>query len=128
MPEANIETMMSTKPKIADFILIGIIFIAAVALILIPFLPQKEAATVEIYVDGKLFLQTSITQSASVSVDGHMTVVIEDGIVFVEDSDCPNGLCVKTGKISASGQSIICLPNRIFIKILGESEVDAVVG
>ncbi len=48
------------------------------------------------------------------------TVVIENGEVYVKNADCPNQICVKTGKISSSGQQIACLPNEVLVVIADE--------
>lgn len=52
--------------------------------------------------------------------------------LYVAVSDCPTQDCVRTGIITQSGQSIVCLPARIIVQLTGtESEpgaVDAVVG
>ena len=43
--------------------------------------------------------------------------------------DCPDKLCVKTGKISRSGQSIVCVPARISVRLTGGNHSsDAVAG
>ena len=47
-------------------------------------------------------------------------------------SDCPTQDCVRTGTISRGGQSIVCLPARIIVRLEGgpgdPAEVDAVLG
>ena len=47
-------------------------------------------------------------------------------------SDCPTQDCVHTGMITRSGQSIVCLPARIVIRLEGgmaeDGGVDAVLG
>lgn len=47
-------------------------------------------------------------------------------------SDCPTQDCVHTGAITRSGQSIVCLPARIIIRLEGgpaePGDVDAVLG
>ena len=51
--------------------------------------------------------------------------------VRVVESDCPTQDCVHTGSISRAGQSIVCLPARTIIQLVGESagsDVDIVVG
>jgi hypothetical protein len=51
----------------------------------------------------------------------------------VEEASCPDGLCKSMGRISMSGQSIICLPNKVVIEILDKSretpssEIDVIV-
>lgn len=46
-----------------------------------------------------------------------------DGVrVRMVDSACPDKLCVRTGWISRPGESIVCLPNRVVIEVVGERE------
>ena len=57
------------------------------------------------------------------------TIVIENGQVWIDQADCPDKLCVKQGKISTNGQSIICLPHKltILVQAVSRQEYDAVV-
>ena len=52
--------------------------------------------------------------------------------VRVEEADCPTQDCVHTGTITRSGQSIVCLPARIIIRLEGgtadKDAPDAVIG
>ena len=50
--------------------------------------------------------------------------------VWMESSSCPNQDCVRTGKISRPGQSIVCLPARVSVMLTdgSGSGVDAVLG
>ena len=62
-----------------------------------------------------------------------LTVAEEDGNgLRVSSSDCPTQDCVRTGTISRSGQSIVCLPARIIIQLTGgaadSNDVDIVIG
>ncbi len=60
---------------------------------------------------------------------GYNLLVIEGGEVFLRAADCPNLLCVKTGKIRYAGQSIVCLPHKLAVRIVGgASGLDAVTG
>lgn len=59
---------------------------------------------------------------------GHLTVRIEDGYVWVEDADCADKTCERTGKISRAGQSIVCLPNGIVVTISGKSDLSWEIG
>lgn len=49
--------------------------------------------------------------------DGHLTVRTEAGRACISYSDCPDQICVRTGWISAAGQSAVCLPNRCVLTI-----------
>ncbi len=46
-------------------------------------------------------------------------VVVTDSGVRVADADCPTRDCVRTGAISRAGQSIVCLPARITVTLVG---------
>ena len=60
---------------------------------------------------------------------GYNLLVIEGGEAWLSEADCPNGLCVKTGKIRYAGQSIVCLPHKLAVRILGgAAALDAVTG
>ena len=37
----------------------------------------------------------------------------------MEEADCPTQDCVHTGTITRTGQSIVCLPARIIIRLEG---------
>ncbi|MBD3285019.1 NusG domain II-containing protein [candidate division WOR-3 bacterium] len=56
---------------------------------------------------------------------GETKIKIEDGSVWVAQASCPRKLCVRQGKISRTGRSIVCLPNRIVITIEGRTRIDA---
>ena len=56
--------------------------------------------------------------------DGN-TCRIEDGEVFMSAADCPDQICVNSAHINAHGGSIVCLPNKVILKIVsGESQED----
>ena len=52
---------------------------------------------------------------------GDTIVVIRDGKAFVQDSPCPDKLCVHMPAISRPGQWIACLPNKVFVRVRGTS-------
>jgi hypothetical protein len=62
---------------------------------------------------------------------GETEMIIEDGHVHVHDSPCQSKICVAAGEISQTNEWIICLPNRVFISIVGTkpetTEVDEIV-
>ena len=58
-------------------------------------------------------------------LDGSMTVVVEDGKVYVSHSDCPEQLCVHSAPLTAAGGMTVCLPNKVIVKI-DSGEVDAI--
>ncbi|NMB12621.1 MAG: NusG domain II-containing protein [Firmicutes bacterium] len=54
---------------------------------------------------------------------GHNLIRVEKGRIRVIEASCPDQIDVRQGWISSANQSIICLPNRLVIRILkGEPE------
>lgn len=60
--------------------------------------------------------------SPSGQYDYYNVVVIKDGTVTVTEASCKNQVCVRHGAISRSGESIVCLPNRLVVRIDNGSE------
>ena len=109
-----------------DAVLILAVLAAAVLLFFL-YLPGDSSAAVRIVSDSGV--QTVLldgTESYTVSSGGYsLTVSVENGFVRVTESSCPGGDCMRTGAISRAGQSIVCLPGRVVVKIIGEESADA---
>lgn len=54
-----------------------------------------------------------------------VVIEISDGGARFLSSDCPDGLCIGMGRICAPGQTAVCLPAGVLIKITGGGETDA---
>ena len=52
---------------------------------------------------------------------GLMAIVLSKGNTAVRmiDAECPDKICVKTGAVSRSGQSIVCAPHKIVVTVTG---------
>lgn len=51
---------------------------------------------------------------------GKNVLVFEQGMVRVVEADCPDQICVSFGWAKRAGQSIVCLPHRVVVKIMNE--------
>ena len=74
---------------------------------------------------------TGLTGTKTVAIDGdyHLEIQVDSGGVCVTRSDCPGQDCVHTGRITRSGQSIVCLPEQVVIQLTGgTSDADVVLG
>ena len=60
--------------------------------------------------------------AASAQYGYYNVVVISGGKVSVTEASCKNQVCVRHGAISKSGDSIVCLPNRLVVRIDNGSE------
>ncbi len=88
-----------------------------------------------IQVDGQPYKRTPFNkgmkrQTFHIELDEKRFIdIVADGKgVHVENVICPDKLCQKTGTIDKTGQSIVCLPNKVvvFIEGKGNSQVDNV--
>lgn len=75
---------------------------------------------------------SSIPQPETLVLDGEIsvTVLLEPGQVSIVHSDCPDQICVNTGVLTRPGQSAVCLPARVAVRIVGETQsgVDGMTG
>lgn len=57
---------------------------------------------------------------------GYNTIVIKDNEVYMQNASCPDQICVHHKAVSKNGESIICLPNEVYIEIEGSTvrEID----
>ncbi len=93
----------------------------------------KEKLCAKVYCEGKLVrtieeLDPEKPYTFTVtSGQGSNTVCVDGGAVSVKSSDCKNKICVHHRAISKAGETIICAPHKLIIRITGASEPDAVV-
>ena len=114
-----------------DFLAIGIVAVIAVLVSVIFWtrVGDEEGTVVSIYQDGALVKELSLDSDTEVVIEGEYenVVTVKDGKVAITKSDCPGTDCVHSGWIHGAGRSIVCLPNRVELRIEGASEVDFVV-
>lgn len=120
------EKRLRLKPTLADGLLILSCALIGIFVFLILFFARSEGERITVRCGGELLGEYSLSEDGDYSfLDGAVVVTVSGGEAFVRYADCPDKSCVLMGKISKSGESIICLPNRISITVEGgESEVD----
>lgn len=82
----------------------------------------KASGTVaEVRVEGQTVLRLSLNQNSRHDIAGangiRLTVVTENGAVYVEKSGCPDKICVHKGRIDRVGDTIVCLPARTVVEV-----------
>ena len=110
-------------------IIIGAVFAVCLALALLP-ASDAPAAQAQVKSGDRIMtvdLQVDQTFTVEAENGGYNIVTIEKGKIAVTEADCPDQYCVKQGFCN-SGAQIVCLPHKLVISFLGESEVDGAVG
>ena len=49
-------------------------------------------------------------------------IIIENGMVYMSEANCPDKTCVKHKPISKNGEMIICLPNEVYVCVRNNKE------
>lgn len=91
---------------------------------------EMKNAKVQIWQEGILVKELPLEENQNVTIDYdyHNLISILDQKVCIKESDCPGEDCVHSGWISSVGRSIVCLPNRVEVRIVGiQDDVDFVV-
>lgn len=106
-----------------DLILAGIILAVAVCLLALQMSGDRDNAhLVKIRSGGKVFGTYDLSRDRTIDINGTNRLVIEDGQAWMEWADCPDQVCVRHRAVSKTGESIICLPNRVVISVEGPEE------
>lgn len=58
-----------------------------------------------------------------ISIGGKMNVKlkVEPGAISFYQSDCPDKICIRTGKLTKPGQSAVCLPGKVSVRIIAKN-------
>ncbi len=114
--------------KKSDVILIITILIIS-SLIMLIWFKKKEGNKAIVYYDSKAILQLDLKQNGIYEVEGakgKVKIEVNSHGVRVVAENSPYHICSRQGYIKKSYETIVCLPNKIVIKIANE-EIDTVV-
>lgn len=114
--------MMQESRKKNDLRLILILLLIAVlALGARSLLFQGSGKSVIVSQDGNITAEYPLDRDRveviSAPSGGSNTLHISGGEVWVTDATCPDKICERTGRISLEGEVIVCMPNRLTIRI-----------
>ena len=98
----------------------GLLAVSLIAAVLLPLLlPHGGAVSVER--DGEVIGNYPLDTDRQVRVegeDGYNLLTIKDGMAYVEEADCRCGVCTAHSPIDKEGETIICLPHKLVMRIV----------
>lgn len=123
--------------KKSDILLVlAILLIGILSMFIYKYNYTEKPARAEIYYKSQLIKAIDLTKGKDIhfSIPQNKNVIFHlapDGSICFERSDCPDEICIKTGKLNTVGQTAACLPNEIFIKLVpqnkgGEQDIDII--
>ena len=104
-------------PKKAEFILLAaILAVCAISAVCLFTIPSKGHIAV-IKCGTEVCARLPLDTDAGFKLE-HNTVRIKDGQVYMETADCPDGICIAHAPITKTGETVVCLPNRVIIEVM----------
>lgn len=115
-----------------DIILIGALLIIAIMSIIILFsCSSSDDLKAVVYYDDQIVLEIDLSVDDEYVVSGKISdikILVANKKLSVIDSKCSDRICINQGSISMANQTITCLPNEIYIKLVSSRpEVDVIV-
>lgn len=105
-----------------DLILNIIIILLCISVpICLSVLSKDEVKTAVISYDGHEERRINLTEDFTYQTHG-VEVTVENGVACVSATNCPDGLCMKMKHAENVGDSIICVPNKVSVRIVGNGE------
>ena len=109
-----------------EAVLIIIIFAVLIGIFMISRTFFENGSYAVVTVDNVFYGRYPLSEDRDIPItrDGAATnhAVIENGTVYMKEASCKNHICISQGRKSAAGESIVCLPNRVVIRVEGSEE------
>lgn len=118
---------MKKGDKIAAIIVLCLIVISSIGVFAYKRYVSGSSRIAVIEQNGKVIKTIDLKKVESKSEitipynDHYNKIELEPGKIRFIDADCPDKVCVKTGWISEPGQTAVCLPHKLMIKIEGKN-------
>ena len=97
-----------------------ILLCISVPICLSVFSKEREKAVLVPY-DGNAERVINLSEDFTYQTHG-VEVTVENGKAFVSNTNCPDRLCMKMRDAENVGDSIICVPNKVSVRIVGNGE------
>ena len=125
--------MQKTKKKlIADIILVLSVLLISALCCLLLVSNRSEGAFAVVTIGNEEYGRYPLDSEkiVTITVDNETVsqyniLAIKNGEADIIEASCPDGICVDHIPISKSGETIVCLPNKVVVRIeSGNNEVD----
>lgn len=113
------ERVVKSRARKNDLLLILGALLLAAALLFVLRLTRRAGAEAVVTADGAELCRLPLAEDSDTVLPCGNTVTVRGGAVCVSDADCPDRICVRTGWISADGETIVCLPHRLVVTVTG---------
>lgn len=97
------------------FIVLIIAFFSALLLLT---KPKEEGKYIVVSIGGEnddIYLLTDYKQTVNIGENNIIT--IDNNKAYMSYARCPDQICVNEGSISKSGEEIVCMPNKVIVRV-----------
>lgn len=110
------------------FISLGLLILSfLLAMYFQSFNSKEEGQYIRIEHNSKLVGEypLSVDKEIKLESDGkYNEVIIKNGKAYMKEANCRDQICVHMREISIDGETIICLPNRVYVEVIDKSKED----
>lgn len=81
---------------------------------------QESPEEVVVYVGEQEYARFSVKEDRELLIEtenGTNRLILKDGEADVTEASCPDKICVHQSSISETGETIVCMPNRVIVTI-----------
>ena len=110
--------------KLLDWFFLALSLALTVGTAWLVLAPTDAPLQVEVQTPDGTYLYP-LNQDRNIEAHGPLGVTeihLTQAKVWVHESPCTNKVCLAMGTIHESGQFVACLPNRVFVRIIGGAQ------
>ena len=113
----------SVKPYRLDILVIAALILISLSTLAVFHLTRTPGAYARVELNGTVVGEYPLSLDGVYPLNGGSNVLtIREGTAYMTYSDCPDHVCENAGKVSYVGQTIVCLPNRLSVTVVGSSD------
>lgn len=103
------------------YLIIGIVIVAAVCWAILMLLQNEHGDQLQISVNQEVYGVYNLNEEQVIAIGDTNICEITNGSAVMLKGECPDQVCVHSKAIKKTGQTIICMPNKVVLEIIGIS-------
>ena len=109
----------------ADFYILLIFVVISFSLLIMQNAFSKNGSCAVVYVDNIMQGSYSLDKNIEITINGCNSIddilCIDGGYAYMKEAQCPDKYCIEQKRINKANETIVCLPAKIIVKILSNS-------
>lgn len=88
---------------------------------------HETGQILRVEVNGEVKYEVPLDKDQVLEIDDGVhfnKIVIKDGKAYMDEANCRDQICTQMQEISIDGETIICLPNRVYLEVVDQAGQD----